>query len=159
MKSLILINGIKKFTFKIVFLTGLLCSSVLALDYGNPHEDEAYVIPKRHLSIIASKEGYYPQSIPVFRGERVTIYLTTTDDSPSCLIMSDKNIFMSAQKGKVSEVQVFFDKPGDIPFYCPNGNLKGHFRVLSKNKIQKREVASDKKVNVWRPKEAAPGTY
>ncbi len=130
-----------------------------ALDYGNPHEDEAYSVPKRHLSIIASKEGFFPESITVFKGEKVTIYLTTTEESPSCLIMADKNVFMSAQKGKVSEVQVFFDKNGRVPFYCPNGNLKGFFNVLSKNKIQKREVASDKKVKVWRPKDAPPGTY
>ena len=116
---------------------------------------KTYEVPLREQSIIVTSEGYYPKSISAFVGERMRFFVTSTTGNNECFILRDKNLFLSAQKGKISEGEVIFSKAGKIDYYCPTGNLKGHIMVLNKPDKQKREIASDKNVRtrVWRPRE------
>lgn len=109
--------------------------------------------PTREVSIIVTKEGYYPKSLSVFQGEKIKFYVTSTVEEPNCLIVESHKVFMAANKGKVSEAEVVFDNPGEFAFYCPSSKNDGKVVVLKKA-MPKRDVASDKgEATVWMPKE------
>jgi plastocyanin len=110
--------------------------------------------PRREVSIIVTKEGYYPKSLSVFEGEKVKFFLTSTVEAPSCLIVEHHKVFMAANKGKLTEGEAVFDKPGEFAFYCPGSKNDGKIVVLKKVQA-KREIASEKKGDsmVWTPKE------
>ena len=108
--------------------------------------------PIREISIIFTKEGYYPKSISVFEGEKVKFFVTSTVEEPGCLIVESHKVFVAANKGKLTESEVVFDKAGEFAFYCPSSKNDGKIVVLKKF-VAKREVASEKKADVWTPKE------
>ena len=127
---------------KALFLMLLLSSIAFADD------DKNY--PTREVSIIVTKEGYYPKSISVFEGEKIKFYVTSTVEDPNCLIVESHKVFLAANKGKVTEAEAVFDKPGVFAFYCPSSKNDGKVVVIKK--VQpKREIASDKEQ--WMPKE------
>ncbi len=111
-------------------------------------------LPNREVSIIVTKEGYYPKSVSVFEGERVKFYVTSTVEGPDCLIVESHKVFMAANKGKVSEAEAVFDKAGQFAFYCPSSKNDGKIVVLRKS-APKREIASERKTegSQWTPKE------
>lgn len=111
------------------------------------------VQPTREVSIIVTKEGYYPKHISVFEGEKVKFYVTSTVEEPNCLIVESHKVFMAANKGKVTEAETVFQHAGDFAFYCPSSKNDGKIVVLKKQ-MPKREVASEKpEASVWMPKE------
>ena len=130
--------------------------SALAFDYG---EDSKLTVPERSLSIIVGKEGFYPQNLSVFEGEKLKIFITSISDEPSCFTLPEKNLFLSALKGKISEGVLYFDRQGIYKFHCPAGNIQGSITVLKKKTFKdanERSVASEKTKlapMVWRPKE------
>ncbi|MGE3611758.1 MAG: hypothetical protein AB7I27_19370 [Bacteriovoracaceae bacterium] len=107
--------------------------------------------PWREISIIMTKEGYYPKSISVFEGEHIKFYFTSIVDEPQCLIVEGHKVFMAGNKGKLTEADVVFDKSGDFAFYCPSSKNDGKVVVIKKQ--MKREIASEKKDMIWTPKE------
>lgn len=115
----------------------------------------AQTIPAREIAIIFSDEGYYPKSISVFEGEKVRFFITSTTEKPHCFIVESHKLFLSATKGKISEGEVFFDKPGQFSFYCPSSKNDGRVVVIeSKKKEAERSVASEKKDPLqWVPKD------
>jgi plastocyanin len=127
---------------KLFLLSFIMFSSVMAAD--------TKIMPIREIAIIATKEGYYPKSLSVFEGEKVKFYVTSTVEEPHCMIVEAHKVFMAANKGKITEAEVVFDKPGEFAFYCPSSKNDGKVVVLKKH-MPKREVASDK--SVWTPKE------
>ncbi|MFL5785088.1 MAG: cupredoxin domain-containing protein [Bacteriovoracaceae bacterium] len=109
--------------------------------------------PTREISIIVTKEGYYPKSLSVFEGEKVKFYVTSTLDEPHCMIVEGHKVFLAANKGKVTEAEATFDKPGEFAFYCPSSKNDGKIVVMKKF-VPKREIASEKShEGVWTPKE------
>jgi plastocyanin len=109
--------------------------------------------PVREISIIVTKEGYYPKSISVFEGEKVKFFVTSTVEEPHCMIVEAHKVFLAANKGKVTEGEATFDKAGQFAFYCPSSKNDGKIVVLKKF-VPKREVASEKKgPEAWTPKE------
>lgn len=134
----------KSFTLFIIFLS------------LNTFAEEAkkVVQPTREVSIIVTKEGYYPKSLSVFEGEKVKFYVTSTVEEPNCLIVESHKVFMAANKGKVTESETVFDKAGEFAFYCPSSKNDGKIVVLKKV-TPKREIASEKgeEPSVWMPKE------
>ncbi len=116
--------------------------------------ENASAPPTREVSIIVTKEGYYPKTLSIFEGERVKFYVTSTVEDPDCLIVESHKVFMAANKGKVSEAEAVFDKPGQFAFYCPSSKNDGKIVVLRKA-APKREVASERKTegSQWTPKE------
>lgn len=131
----------------------LLSGSSWGLDYG---EKIKYIIPVREHSIIVTDEGYYPKQISLFEGEKLTIFLTSTLKNPSCLMLPQKNIFLAARRGEITEGTIYFNKPGIYWFYCPTGKIKGKITVLEKletKKIVERKIASERRMGQWRPKD------
>lgn len=118
--------------FLVLFLV-LLSHFVFGLDENNP---------VREISIIASEDGYYPKNIIAFRGEKVRLFLTGTMSEPSCLIMPEKSLFLSAKKGSISEKEVVFEESGSYKFYCPSGQIEGRLVVLDRSNSLNRETAS-----------------
>lgn len=109
--------------------------------------------PLREVSVIVTKEGYYPKSLSVFEGEKVKFYVTSTVEEPHCLIVESHKVFLAANKGKVTEAEAVFDKAGEYAFYCPSSKNDGKIVVLKKL-MPKREVASEKTDGMlWTPKE------
>lgn len=114
---------------------------------------ETKVQPTREISIIFSEEGYYPKSISVFEGEKVRFFVTSTTDKPNCFIVESHKVFLSATKGKISEGEVTFDRPGSFSFYCPSSKNDGRVVVLETKKPE-RAIASEKKDPLkWVPKD------
>lgn len=107
--------------------------------------------PTREVSIIVTKEGYYPKSLSVFEGEKVKFFVTSTVEDPSCVIVESHKVFMAASKGKVTEGETVFDKAGEFAFYCPSSKNDGKIVVLKKHQ-PKRNIASEK-ADVWMPRE------
>jgi plastocyanin len=124
-------------------------------------QTKKFDVPVREISLIATPEGYYPEAFSVFAGEKVRFYLTNTGNTPSCLMLPDKELFLSAQKGNVSEGTAFFPKTGVYKFYCPTGKIKGRITVIPRPKTEEeleaeRKLASERmknRVRVWYPKE------
>ncbi len=115
--------------------------------------DEKKLAPVREVSVIVTKEGYYPKTLSVFEGEKIKFYVTSTVEEPHCLIVESHKVFMAATKGKVTEGEAVFDKPGEFAFYCPGSKNDGKVVVIRKV-IQKREIASETEESmVWTPKE------
>lgn len=114
-----------------------------------------YAVPVRSHAVIITEEGYYPKNIVIFEREKLRIFLTSTSDTPGCLLMPEQKIFMSAKKGKISEESMYFEEAGVYKFYCPTGKIFGTITVLNKetqNEKIKRSVASRPVVKVWRPR-------
>lgn len=132
---------------KIYLLAMLFSFSAFALETKK-------VEPTREVSVIVTKEGYYPKSLSVFEGEKIKFYLTSTLEEPNCLIVESHKVFMAANKGKVTEAEATFDKPGEYAFYCPSSKIDGKIVVLKKF-VPKREIASEKNHEgmLWMPKE------
>ncbi len=119
---------------------------VHAMEAGKPQ-------PSREISIIVTKEGYYPRSLSVFEGEKVKFYVTSTLDEPHCMIVEGHKVFLAANKGKVTEAEATFDKAGEFAFYCPSAKSDGKI-VVMKKVTPKREIASEKSEGMmWTPKE------
>lgn len=115
--------------------------------------DEVKNQPTREISIIVTKEGYYPKSLSVFEGEKVKFYVTSTLDEPHCMIVESHKVFLAANKGKVTEAEATFDKAGEFAFYCPSARNDGKIVVIKKS-VPKREIASEKNEGMlWTPKE------
>ena len=127
-----------------------------AEEANNTLNAKSFSHPVREHSIIVTKEGYYPQRISIFEGEILKIYLTAATDQASCLVLTEKNLFMAANKGTISEKEVIFDKAGEYKFYCPQEKISGSIHV-HKNLKGKRNIASENKSKIWRPKDFPEG--
>jgi hypothetical protein len=121
---------------------------------AQPSEKKSEASPTREVSIIVTKEGYYPRSISVFEGEKIKFYVTSTLEGPGCMIVESHKVFLAANKGKIAEGEALFDKAGEFAFYCPGSKNDGRV-VVMKKVAPKREIASDKKNEsmIWTPRE------
>lgn len=132
---------------------------VQALEDGPYAKKRRYDGPKREVSIIVSEEGFYPESLSVFKGETVRFFITSTTDQKSCFILKGKDLFLAAEKGKISEGTFFFDREGRIEFYCPTTRQKGSLTVLErprdkeKDKIRAQRKIASEQVKIWMPRE------
>ena len=135
----------------------LVFGKALALEDSYYAKKKRFSVPTREVSIIAAEEGFYPRRISVFKGEKVKFFLTGKDRNPSCFTIPDKDLFMAANVGEISEGSVFFDKPGVYKFHCPTGKIEGRITVLdnpTKEEKVKRKIASKPdKSRIWMPKE------
>lgn len=125
--------------------------------------DDAYWFegPYRELSIILTDDGYYPQRLNVFRGEKIRFYLANTGREDRCFMIQDKGIFTPVRKGEFKVVEVEFTHEEVLNFHCPVGNMRGKISVLEhpreiRQKRRMRELASESKTRapkVWMPRE------
>jgi plastocyanin domain-containing protein len=130
-------------------------SSVLALEESYNREVKLDVPYQEH-SIIVSRDGFFPNRIVVFKGEKVRFFVTAVGVDSACFNIPDKNVFASANSHKIVEAEAFFDKVGIFQFNCPNNTFKGRVMVLEKpsdkEETTRRGLASDV-VKVWKPKD------
>ncbi len=110
--------------------------------------------PLREVAVIVTQEGYYPKSISVFQGEKIRFFVTATVENPSCMIVDNHKVFLAANKGKITETEVLFDRSGEFSMYCPGSKNTGKVVVITKQ-APKRDVASEKTgpSMIWMPKE------
>jgi plastocyanin len=135
------------------------------LDYGakDPQMIQGPAKPTREVSVIITPEGYFPKTLSVFEGEQIHFFITSTLDTPSCFILAGKEVFISANKGRLTEATVDFKETGKYKFYCPSQKFSGHVTVLARpNPLAKlkRDLASvngnpigKNRQETWRPKE------
>lgn len=135
----------------LLFLFVMPISLISSVAYG---EDEKKVKlfkrPVREISIILTKEGYFPDKIVAHEGEQVRFFITSTLDKPECFVVEDHKIFLSATKGKISEAYDVFKYPGKYKFYCPSSKHQGHITIIGNG--QGREIASEKPA-YWLPRD------
>jgi plastocyanin len=121
-----------------------------------------YKYPEREFSIIATDSGYYPSNIVIFKGEKVTLFVSAAMNENSCLVVESKGIFLAAVKGKVSEAKMVFDEAGEYTYYCPGQkNALGKITVLGQEfnptVALGRTIASESKEEMdrkqWKPKD------
>jgi hypothetical protein len=144
-------------------LTYLSLIAVMAVSYTKAYalqetyfKETALDIPYREQAIIIGKEGFYPNRLVVYKGEKVRFFVTSVGVESACFNIPDKNVFSSPVKDKIAEAEVFFDKVGVFQFNCPNNTFTGRVMVLEKGsdreETSRRGLASDV-VKVWRPKD------
>lgn len=127
--------------FLVVF--ALMIWSVAMLSVG---QEKTVIAPLREVSVIVTKEGYYPKNITVFKGERVKFYVTSTVEDPDCMIVQGHKLFLAANKGKLSESEVTFEQEGEFAFYCPSSKHDGKIIVMKKKDATQRNIARVKVV-------------
>jgi plastocyanin domain-containing protein len=119
-------------------------------------KEQSLDVPYREQAIIIGKEGFYPNRIVVYKGEKVKFFVTSVGVDSACFNIPDKNVFSSSAKEKIAEAEVFFDKVGVFQFNCPNNTFTGRVMVLEKasdrEETTRRGLASDL-VKVWKPKD------
>ena len=144
-------------TFQFLLCLGLTINGVVALDQEEMIKAQKYDHPIREVSVIASDEGFYPERITGYVGEKMRFFIISSTQQPSCFFLQDKKIFLSAEKGQVHSAEAYFDKEGIYEFYCPTGKIKGRLSVIERpDDKKKREIASEQarsKVRVWRPRD------
>jgi plastocyanin len=120
------------------------------------HKEKTLEVPYREQAIIIGKEGFYPNRLVVYKGEKVRFFVTSVGVDSACFNIPDKGAFATASKDKIAETEVFFDKVGVFQFNCPNNTFTGRVMVLEKasdrEETKRRGLASDL-VKVWMPKE------
>ena len=110
--------------------------------------------PQRHVSLIATTDGFYPEKLIAFKGEKVKFFFTATTDNPSCLILEGHKVFISAHVGKISEGETVLNNTGNFDIYCPSIKYKAKLTVLDRPSDKRsREIAVEKVKSYWTPKE------
>lgn len=147
---------------KIVFWPAilLLCLSLTLTraEESGPFAPEWFEQGRRELAVILTDEGYYPRSLSVFKGEKIRFYLTNTAREDRCFMIQQKNIFLPVKTGELRSIVVEFEREEELSFHCPVGNMKGSITVLEhpaerRDRMAKREVASQKKSKIWMPRD------
>jgi len=132
----------------------IMWKSAFAIDDEPFFKKKKVISPKRQQSIIVTPEGFYPEKFSVFLGDRIRFFVTATSNQKECFIIKGKEIFLSAEKGKVSEGAVIFNSPGVFQYYCPTNKFKGKITVLERPdriRKRKRQIATET-LRVWMPK-------
>lgn len=138
-----------------MMLTLFFSPAALALEESY-NKERSLDVPYREQAIIVSKDGFFPNRLVVFKGEKVRFFVTAVGVDTACFNIPDKNVYTSAVSQKIAEAETFFDKVGVFQFNCPNNTFTGRVMVLEKpsdrEETMRRGLASDT-VKIWKPKE------
>lgn len=138
-----------------ILIISLLYESAFALE-ETYNKEQKLDIPYREEAVIVTKEGFYPNRLVVFKGEKVRFFVTAVGNTTACFNIPSKSVFTTAKEGKIAEAETFFDKAGTFTFNCPNTAFNGRVMVIEKAsdkaETQRRGLASDV-IKVWQPKE------
>lgn len=138
-----------------IFMSLLMQTQAFALE-ASYNNDRSLDVPYRELAVIISKDGFFPNRLVVFKGEKVRFFITSVGYDSACFNIPDKKIFSSTSASKIVETETFFDKVGVFQFNCPNNSFTGRIMVLEKEsdrrETTRRGLASDT-VKIWQPKE------
>ncbi len=142
---------------KLLFVFFILSQIAVAQDklLEKNFKKKTYEFPLREVSIIVSEDGFFPNKIMAFQGERIHFYITSTSKKAQCFVLQKHEVFVSAEKGSVNEAEIIVDRAGRFKFYCPSAKYEGHLTVFEKyapeEEIQ-RSIASEKP-NYWLPRD------
>ena len=127
------------------------------------HSFKKFKNPERDFAIVVTPEGYYPDRLILFEGEKIKFYVTSTSADAGCMIVENHSLFLPATKGRLSEGSVVFDRAGEYHFYCPSYGHKGKIVVLGERQRSQpmvkinRDIAGEKMDTQtpqgWVPKE------
>ncbi len=141
------------FSVKSIIIFVLMFSVTVQADV---FKEKSFKRPTREVSIIITEDGFYPNKVMAFQGEKVRFFVTSTVDDSQCFLLQKHEVFLSAEKGKVNEGETLLDHAGRFKFYCPSSKFEGYLTVFEKFKAeakQKRDIASDSKPNYWLPRD------
>lgn len=136
----------------ILNLIMILPLTTYALDYG---EKVVFKVPLNERAIIVTPDGYFPNQISIHEGEKLRIYLTSTLNTPTCLMIPQKNIFMGVAIKEVKETEVEFKEAGTYKFFCPTGKISGKITVLGKKITEEEKLGLDPGAKKRRPASVA----
>ncbi len=110
----------------------------------------------RDMAIIATDEGFYPEKIVVFEGERVRFNFTSlsTSKEMSCLYLREFDLYLGAEKGALSFGEATFRRPGRYKFYCPQNDHYGIITVVTDD-----ESFFKSKKGYWVPRDETRNYY
>lgn len=138
-----------------LFFTAILIRFAYAVE-DTYFKNQKLEIPIREVSVIVSKEGFFPNRLVVFRGEKVRFFLTSTIGGAQCFNIPSYNLFVSPAQSKVAEAEVYFDRAGIFPVNCPNNSMNARVVVLERaedRKESERRGRVGHPVHIWMPKE------
>lgn len=137
---------------KSIILTFMLVFVAININAAQIHKLD---FPTRNYSVILTKDGFSPDKLIAYEGEKLHINLTATATDKGCLFLRSHNVFIPAQKGKINHGVVELHEAGEFEFYCPSVKFKGKLTVLEKPiKENSRSVASEKpEVDYWLPRD------
>ena len=122
--------------------------TILVLSLGNFAEAKNL----RRVSFIIDEFGIYPNSMSAFVGEELEVYVTSTSKK-SCVMVEGYQMFLSANKGKVSEGKIKLDKSGSFKIYCPSDKFQANITVLDNKRNRNIASSQDAEPSVWVPKD------
>lgn len=94
------------------------------------HSFKKFKAPEREFSIIVGEDGYFPDRVIIFEGEKVRFFVTSNTQDSKCFIIENYEVFVPANKGRIAEAEAVFDKAGEFSFYCPSFKHRGKIVVL-----------------------------
>lgn len=110
--------------------------------------------PVREISVIITEDGFFPNKISAFEGERVKFFITSTAKDKQCFILQRHELFLGVENGKVNEGEVMLDSPGRFRFFCPSHKKQGHLTVIRKHvEVQKLREPASVKPTYWTPRD------
>lgn len=131
--------------------------SVVVARTNTKAEIKHFKRPLREFSIILTDEGYYPNRMMAYVGEKIRIFVTSTKKQAECFVLQDHKVFLSAKMGEISEGEVTFRQEGKYKFYCPSSKHKGFITVIEKAsdvEEQQRKIASEvSRPSYWTPRD------
>lgn len=136
---------------KTLLLITFLIPSAFAKDFGEKTFDK----PVREISVIVTDDGFYPNKMMAFEGERIKFFITSTSKKSQCFVLQKHEVFVAADKGMVNESEVVVENAGKFKFYCPSFPHHGHLTVFEKfaaEEKENREPASEKP-KYWLPRD------
>lgn len=142
---------------KTLLLTNLLVflSFTHSVEAKSPFEEKTFDIPVREISIIATDDGFYPNKVMAFTGEKVRFFITSTSGQKQCFILQKHDVFVAAEKGKVNEAHIELENAGRYKFYCPSTTFTGHLTVFEKFKQEDgfERAPASVKPKYWMPRD------
>ena len=127
------------------------------------HSFNKFKTPQRDLAVVVTDEGFYPDRLILFEGEKARFFVTSTTNDAKCMIIENHSFFLPATKGRLTEAEIVFDKAGEYSYYCPSFSHRGKLVVLGERqraqsvvKINRDPASTTSEVQTeqgWVPKE------
>ena len=75
--------------------------------------------------MVLSPEGFVPDQLALFEGERLRLFLATTESREGCLIIPEFGVFLGVLPGSISSAEIVFERAGRFRYHCPGKGRSG----------------------------------
>ena len=108
----------------------LLCAFIVpmsanAQELSSRFKRKNFVFPQRDLSVIVGEDGFYPNHLVAFKGEKIRLFITSSSKKDSCFVLQKHEVFIAAENSVVNEAEFVADQSGRFRFYCPSSDFEG----------------------------------